>query len=163
MDNYHSVRQGTVIHCEGGFVAHNKAFDTGGKLIREFKPTTPDLYVNFIEAVRSRKRESLAGDILDGHLSVSLIHMANISQRVGKTVAQGELKERARGSKDLAGAFDRFAAHLQANDVDLAKMVAGPMLTMDGASERFTGEFSKEANRLLTREYRKPFVVPERV
>jgi hypothetical protein len=163
MDNYHGIRQGTVIHCEGGYVAHNKAFDSGGKLIRDFKPTTPDLYVNFIDAVRSRKAESLAGDILQGHLSVSLIHTANISQRVGRTVAPGELKERVAGRKDLAAAFERFSGHLSANEVDLGRIVAGPMLTVDRTRERFTGEFAEEANRLLTREYRKPFVVPEKV
>jgi len=163
MDNYRGIRQGTVIHCEGGYVAHNKAFDSGGQLIRDFKPTTPDLYVNFIEAVRSRKQEKLAGDILEGHLSVSLIHMANVSYRVGKTVAKGEMKERVKGSKELASAWERFATHLRANDVDLEKVVAGPMLTMDGAKERFTGDFASEANRLLTREYRKPFVVPGKV
>ena len=31
------------------------------------------------------------------------------------------------------------------------------------ASERFTGDLSAEANKLATREYRKPFVVPEKV
>ena len=34
-------------------------------------------------------------------------------------------------------------------------------LTINSRKERFTGEFSKAANPLLTREYRKPFVVPK--
>jgi hypothetical protein len=37
------------------------------------------------------------------------------------------------------------------------------MLTMDSDTERFTGEFSDEANRLVSREYREPFVVPAQV
>jgi len=32
---------------------------------------------------------------------------------------------------------------------------------MDGKSERFTS--SEEANKMLTREYRDPFVVPDKV
>ena len=37
----------------------------------------------------------------------------------------------------------------------------GPMLKLDPATERFTGPFSNEANRYVSRAYRKPFVVPE--
>ena len=37
----------------------------------------------------------------------------------------------------------------------------GPMLKLDPDSERFTGPFSKAANRYVSREYRKPFVVPQ--
>jgi hypothetical protein len=36
----------------------------------------------------------------------------------------------------------------------------GRALTFDGTKERFVGD--AEANRLLTREYREPFVVPEK-
>jgi hypothetical protein len=37
------------------------------------------------------------------------------------------------------------------------------VLTFDAATEKFTGENSAAANKLITREYRKPFVVPEQV
>jgi len=37
------------------------------------------------------------------------------------------------------------------------------MLTMDSDTERFTGDFSTEANMLITRNYRSPFFVPEKV
>ena len=35
----------------------------------------------------------------------------------------------------------------------------GRKLTLEG--ETFTGEFSDKANEMLTRNYRKPFVVPD--
>jgi hypothetical protein len=46
--------------------------------------------------------------------------------------------------------------------VDLQKTPAtvGKLLTMDPATERFT---DREANQLLTRDYREPFVVPQMV
>jgi hypothetical protein len=36
----------------------------------------------------------------------------------------------------------------------------GKKLAIDPKGETFTGESASEANTLLTREYRKPFVVP---
>ena len=33
----------------------------------------------------------------------------------------------------------------------------------DPKSEKFTGPFAEEANKLVTREYRDPFVVPDKV
>jgi len=76
-------------------------------------------WVNFIQAVRSRKVEDLNADIEEGHLSSVLVHLANISYRLGRT------------------------------------------LHFDPATERIAGD--EEANRMLTRTYRKPFVVPEKV
>jgi predicted dehydrogenase len=165
MDSYLGVSIGLVVHCENGYLAHNKAFDRAGKLIKEFTPTNEDLNTNFIKAVRSRKSSDLQGDVLQGHLSAALIHMANISYRLGKTKSPGEIKERIQGEKELANAHERFEAHLAANGIDLDKTpeILGPWLTMDSEKERFVGDLSDEANKLVSREYRKPFVVPEKV
>ena len=53
--------------------------------------------------------------------------------------------------------------HLAANNVDLKKTPAtlGAVLKMDPKTERFIG--NPEADQLLTRDYRKPFVVPAKV
>jgi predicted dehydrogenase len=162
MDAYCGIAIGLVIHCENGYVANNKAFDRDGKLIEEFQPANPDLYANFIECVRSRRAGDLRADILQGHLSAALVHMGNISYRIGKAASAGEIKERIRGRKELLGAYERLQAHLSANGVDLEKTPAmlGPMLTMEADAERFVGQFSEESNRLATRQYRAPFVVP---
>jgi len=50
-----------------------------------------------------------------------------------------------------------------ANKVDLRlnKATMGVFLKMDPKKERFVD--NKKANELLTRDYRKPFVVPEKV
>jgi predicted dehydrogenase len=45
-----------------------------------------DHFLNFIEAVRSRKRESLNAEIEEGAASTILVHLANISYRVGRTL-----------------------------------------------------------------------------
>ena len=46
-------------------------------------------YANFIGAVRSRKREDLNAEIEEGALSCNLMHLANISYRLGRTHALG--------------------------------------------------------------------------
>jgi hypothetical protein len=43
-------------------------------------------WANFIDAVRTGKDEILHCDILEGHLSTSLCHLANISYRVGRSL-----------------------------------------------------------------------------
>jgi len=43
-------------------------------------------WANFIQAVRSRKVEDLNADIEEGHLSSILVHLANISYRLGRSL-----------------------------------------------------------------------------
>jgi predicted dehydrogenase len=43
-------------------------------------------FVNFIECMRSRKAENLHAPILEGYLSTTLVHLANASYRLGRTI-----------------------------------------------------------------------------
>jgi predicted dehydrogenase len=45
-----------------------------------------DHYLNFIDAVKSRKREDLNAEIEEGAISTTLVHLANISYRLGRTL-----------------------------------------------------------------------------
>jgi predicted dehydrogenase len=74
---------------------------------------------NFLNAVKSRNRDSLNAEIAVGITSAKLCHLANISYR---------LKRR---------------------------------LTVDPRTEKFVSD--AEANAMLTRDYRKPYVVPASV
>jgi predicted dehydrogenase len=76
-------------------------------------------FVNFIDALRSGKKEDLNCPIEEGAMSTALPHLANISYRLGRT------------------------------------------LTFDGKKEKFVSD--GQADRMLTRNYRKPYVVPDRV
>jgi hypothetical protein len=78
-----------------------------------------DHFGNFLEAVKSRKRETLNAEVEEGAMSCTLVHLANVSYRVGRT------------------------------------------LHFDAKTMKCIGD--DEANKLLTRDYRKPFVVPEKV
>ena len=56
-----------------------------------------------------------------------------------------------------------MADHLKDSGIkfDGKNLLVGRKLDFDGKAERFVND--KEANALLTRSYRKPFVVPEKV
>ncbi len=43
-------------------------------------------YANFINCVRSRKKEELNAPIEEGHISATIMHLANASYRLGRTV-----------------------------------------------------------------------------
>lgn len=158
---------GVVIECEDGYVDMGgpTAYDYQGKVLKQFTGENIGPQANFIKAVRSRKRRDLRNDILDGHLSTALSHMGNISHRIGRKTSPADILDSIKANPDLVEVYGRFKAHLAANGVDLERTPAtlGPVLTMDSKAERFSGDFSAEANMLLSRNYRSPFVVPESV
>jgi predicted dehydrogenase len=158
---------GVVIHCEGGYVVvpgytGAVAYDKDDKEIKSWKGGV-NHFENFIKGVRSRKESDLNADILEGHLSSALCHTGNISYRLGRKQKQDEIREAIKSSHPLLESAERMFAHLKANEVDLdtTQAALGVALVMDPKSERFIG--NDKANEMLTREYRKPYVVPEKV
>jgi hypothetical protein len=167
MDKLHGASIGIIVECEGGMMvipSYNSArvLDKDGKEIKKFQGSSSH-YANFIRAVRSRKSSDLHADILEGHLSSSLCHTANISYRLGKNQSPEQIRDAIKGNKDLSEMLGRMEEHLAANKVDLKKTPTklGVALTMDPRSETFLN--NSDANQYLTREYRKPFIVPENV
>jgi predicted dehydrogenase len=167
MDKYHGASVGVVVDLEGGSIVipnYSSAicFDKEGKEVKSFKGGSSH-FGNFLKAVRSRKYSDLNADILEGHLSSALCHTGNISYRLGKTLSPEQLQAAVKDNKDLAESLGRMEEHLKANNVDSKKypVALGATLKMDPQTERFIG--NSKANKLLTREYRKPFVVPEKV
>ena len=49
-------------------------------------PVSNEHFVNFIDCMRSRKAEDLHAPILEGHLSATLVHLANASYLLGRTI-----------------------------------------------------------------------------
>ena len=167
MGNYHGASIGVVVDCEGGRVvipSYDTAivFDKAGKEIKKFSEGG-DHFANFIKAVRSRKHTDLNADIQDGHLSAALCHTANISYRLGKQRSPDAIRDAVRNNPEMAEMLGRMEEHLAANQVDLKKAPAtlGEVLNMDITKETFLG--NPAASRLRTRDYRKPFVVSEKV
>ena len=163
MDEYRGVRIGTLVDCEGGYVTDGVAYDHDGKLIRKFDRTRVSTKQNFINAVRNRDADSLFTDALEGHLSSGLVHMANISQRLGDATSNQDIRDSIGGEHALSESFGRLEEHLVSNrfDASAESLRLGPMLSMEPKTERFVGDFADDANPLVSREYREPFVVPD--
>jgi len=156
-----------VIECEGGTVLVPNysgaiAYDTKGVEIKRWSGAK-NHYENFINAVRSRKHTDLNGDIQEGFLSSSLCHTGNISYLLGANKHPGEILEQIKGEPSASATFERMRDHLEANGIDFNtdRLTLGPILQMNPRTEKFID--NPEANALLTRKYRKPFVVPEKV
>jgi predicted dehydrogenase len=119
---------------------------------------------NFIDCVRSRKREDLSAEIIEGHRTVTLVHLGNMSYRLGKDVSFDQATRAIGDNTLLSESFEDIKRHLTATgQVELADTPCrlGRALTYDAEGEKFVG--SPEANAMRTRAYRAPFVVPERV
>jgi predicted dehydrogenase len=115
---------GNIIYGSKGYLSTADGFKIFlGKEQQPGPTPTPgargDNWANFIQAVRSRKYSDLNAPIEEGAPSVILIHLANISYRLGRT------------------------------------------LHFDAATMTCKGD--AEANRMFTRVYRAPFVVPNKV
>ena len=166
--DYRGAKVGVIYECENGYVvmasySGGAAFDREGKKLKSFRGGG-NHFENFIEAVRSRKHEDLNADILDGHLSSALCHLGNISLTLGHQATVDQVRNAADGmmiQDNSSATFDRMLEHLRDNDVDLKKypIHVGKKLTLDPGTEKFVDD--PDADRLLTRKYRKPFVVPE--
>jgi predicted dehydrogenase len=169
-DDLKGAHVGVIFEGTDGYVVMSSyssgvAFDRSGKKFREFKGGG-DHFQNFLAAVRSRNQADLTADILEGHLSSALCHMGNISYRLGQPTEVGQIREKLKDLKvndDVAETLDRTLAHLNANGVDSSKSLFGfgPYLQFDPARETFRD--NDQANTMLTREYRAPYVVPSPV
>ena len=170
MDKLKGASVGCIIECEGGYVVvpnyrSATAYDKDGKQLQHWQGGGGDAehMSNFVKAVLSRKKEDLYADILEGHLSSALCHTGNISYRLGTKKSPDEIKEAIKDDKGMVESWNRMAEHLAANDVDITtdKVTLGVPLKMNTQTEKFIG--NDKANALLTRNYRAPYIVPEKV
>jgi predicted dehydrogenase len=167
MDNYRGSQIGVIVQCEKGYVVipsytQATAYSPDNKEIKTWKVKGEEgHFENFVKGMRTRKHEDLNADILQGHLSSALCHTGNVSYQLGKKASAHEIAESVKGNELLADSFNRMVEHLAANGVpvDQPIMTRGEHLSMDGKAEKFLG--NDKASQMLSREYRKPYVVPE--
>ena len=115
MPAFRGERVGVIVNCEGGSVSLYRgiAWDNEGKQITTFSGGG-DHFVNFIEAVRSGRREDLNADVLEGHRSTAVCHAGNISYRLGQNASKREMRAQVRDIPTFNEMFDRLLQHLAA-------------------------------------------------
>lgn len=175
-DGYYGQKVGNTFHFEKGTVVGGKFYPKGKEDSPEPVANTPAIkrgptvdgkgeahMRNFIAAVKSRNIEDLNADVLEGHFSSALCHLPNLSYRLGQDVAFSS-KDKAFGDNAFANeSVDRLADHLSKDNglkLDDIKYRMGKKLILDPKAETFVND--AEANKLLTREYRKGFEVPNK-
>jgi predicted dehydrogenase len=173
--DYLGEKVGNVVHLEGGTIVGGN----GGRPRFYPKGSTkpaplPNVettlgpgngnFDNFIAAVRSRKQSDLNADILEGHYSSALCHLANISYRLGSELPFHADKCALGDDHEAYEALGRMEEHLSSgNGLKLAQQSyrIGRKLAFDAKTERFVE--NSQADAMLTRPYRKPFEVPEKI
>jgi predicted dehydrogenase len=162
---------GNTFHFEEGVISGHKFYPSGknegqplAKIEAQRGPGGGDHFNNFIEAVRSRKQDHLNADILDGHYSSALCHLANVSYRMGQPVPFDKANKAFGDNKAAYETLARTAEYLK-KDVgvmlDGEQVMLGKTLAVDASKETIVDD--KAAAALLFREYRKPFIVPEAI
>jgi predicted dehydrogenase len=153
-----------------GMITNGKFYPRGGgtpeKLAPfEVKVTPGGAWGSFLHAVRSRKVADCNADVELGHLSCVLVHAANISYRLGETVPFHARSQKLGDNQEVVETFHHLTNNLQGVGVRLEETSyqLGRTLTLDPQRERFVGAGAEQANAFLTRSYRKPFVVPEKL
>jgi hypothetical protein len=149
---------------EGVFYRHG---GSEGEPIRrpEVHVTPGGTFGSFVQAVRTRNPQDNNADAEVAHYSAALCHLANISFRLGRPMPFDSAAGSLGDNKQVVDMFNNLRDNLRAVDADLAETMyqVGPKLAFDAQTEQFTGEGASQANVLLSRPYRQPYVVPQQV
>jgi predicted dehydrogenase len=162
------IRSGFVIRFENGYYAGGRGggwtYGLDGKRLEQFDGDGGEAHArNFIEALRKRDPRILNAPVEETHYSSSWAHLANIAYRLGTGYEGRRAMEIARDSGPWAETLDGFRAHMEANGFDpaMTDFRLSSILEIDPAKETFTGPSATPAAlALLSREYRRPYVVP---
>jgi hypothetical protein len=125
-------------------------------------PVTPGgAFQSFIAAVRAGDNRMCNCDAEVAHYSAALCHLGNVSYRLGKPVPMQARPRLLGDNEQVIASFDALMDNLRQVNIPLDDNTyqLGRVLTMDPVAEKFIDD--QEANQLLTRPYRAPYVVPD--
>ena len=115
--------------------------------------------------MRSREQADLNADILEGHYSSALCHLANMSYRLGEDVPFSPKKSKAFGDNSEAyetiARMEDYLGKTNGIALDGLKYRLGRKLAVDAQKESIVDD--ADAVAMLTRAYRAPFSVPDKV
>jgi predicted dehydrogenase len=96
---------GNIFYGSKGYMAMN-GYDAYRTWLGEEQEPGPraaadgNNWANFIDCVRSRKQEDLNAPIEEGHISCTLLHLGNVSYRLGRTLRFDPEKETVIGDEE---------------------------------------------------------------
>ena len=167
-DAFQGEKVGNIFHCEKGTIVGGRFFPKGSdkpeRIASGSRGPGGGHFANFIAAVRSRKQDELNADILEGHYSSALCHLANMSYRLGEEVPFNPTTKALGDDKEAYETLARMEQHLSGTNglqLDGMKYMLGRKLTVDAKNESIVGD--AQASAMLTRNYRAPFTVPDKV
>jgi hypothetical protein len=151
------VIKGGKFHPKSGGAPEDVKFDG------EVKVAPGGAFGSFVNACKTRKPEDCNAPADVAHYSAALCHLGNISYRLGEEVPFSKENQRLGDNAVVVDSFNTIKENLKAADVKLEETNyrLGRVLKFDPIAERFIGD--DEANKLLTREYRAPYIVPKEV
>jgi hypothetical protein len=82
---------GNIFYGPGGYLAIQE-YESYKYWLGEKQDPSPvfkgkeNHFANFIDCVRSRKKDDLNAPVEEGHISCTLVHLANVSYRLGRTL-----------------------------------------------------------------------------
>ncbi|NLX54234.1 MAG: Gfo/Idh/MocA family oxidoreductase [Planctomycetaceae bacterium] len=127
---------------------------TGG----EAEVTPGGAFGSFVAAVRSGDPAQNNCDAEVGHYSAALCHLGNIACRLSQPLQFQQPPVPLAAQAQVAESLGIIDDNLRSAKIELANY---NVLEFDPATEKFVSD--QQANSLLTRWYRAPFVVPETV
>ena len=160
---------GNEFYLEEGAVKDGKFYPRGRDKAEplvdvDYHINPGDNFENFINCVRSRKWRQLNAGIRDAHLSSACCHLGNISYRLGEQVPGRTRPDALDKHEEISKSWETIEQTVKGTlglDVSKGTYCLGPKLRFNPKAEKFVN--NPAADRLLTRPYRKPFVVPENV
>ena len=167
------ARKASIIQCENGYFTGGRGggiiYDNGGNRLEQFPGDGGrNHFQNWIDAIRSRNRESLVAEIGVSVNSASLCHLANIAYRSGTPTTVKAALEYVSHDEHAVETVESIAAQVRDNGFDLEKypLTCSGWMKYDADKMVFSGSSDYTdsiANALAKPSYRAPFVVPDKV
>ena len=161
---------------DGGWIDSGGNIDAGGRYHpakgkTAEKVTHPDakitpggMFGSFVAACRAGDQKMINGNMLEAHYSCVTGHVMNLSYRLGKKVPFNAKAGKFGDDKTASEHFLKLHELMKGGvglAEDKAEYIVGPWLTLDPKTERFTGDHSTAANKLLRDPHRKGFEIPD--
>lgn len=176
MDDVSGVRAGVVVRCAGGTlrmlgaglhgdglhgedVQRAVACDAEGREIQRWEQAG-DPFASWVGALVSRRPGDLSAEIEVGLRSSALVHLGNVSQRIGRRLEERLLFEELQDAPAMSACLERMLAHLEANGLGPEERLPtlGPCLVLDPAGGGLVA--NERANALLAGHFREPYTLP---